>query len=127
MKTIYYYYYLFYTKVIVVANPHTMTTLVLSASQAFLILAFITIYLKVKYCNAIPVWQTLVFVIILNMINYYYYHIKKRAKTIIKTKPKYFNSNKLSIFITIVFVLVSFYLYAGTDDVAKYIFGKYCN
>ena len=126
MKTLYYYYYLWSKLVNYGTNPNTMATLYLSASQALFILGIYAIFLEGLYCEKILRWQMYGTILLIISINLYYYHIKGKENKIINEKPKFFNSNKISIFITILFFIITTYLFIGSDNLAKLFFNKHC-
>lgn len=128
MKTIYFYLFLFYEKVLKLSNPRTMATLVLSACLASFINGIIELFLIIRYSKRMQLNQMIFIALAIIAINFFYFHFGKEAKARIieKTKPKFFNNNILTIIITILFVLSTFFLFISSEDIAKIVVNKYC-
>lgn len=108
LRVLYYYYYLFYTKVLVQPEPHFVTVLALSASEGFLInysIDFLSAHLLCKVFH--EMWYKLLMVVILLMINFWYYSKQGIDKKIVKERPKILGSHALSITVTLTFFLVT--------------------
>ena len=107
MKVLYYYYFLFYSKVLKDNEPHLLTTLALSASEGFLINGILQIALARFFCMSIDKWPMIGVLVLLIGVNYFYYHVRENAKKIVKTKPMYYSSQKLSIVLTFLFFIIT--------------------
>ncbi len=107
IKVFYYYYYLFYKKILKDNEPHLLATLVLNFSMSLLVngLLDITLAHTIKY--ALGKWEMISVLVLLLAFFYFSYHRTGKAEKIIKEKPMFFNSNKLSIILTIVFFIVT--------------------
>ena len=119
LKVFYYYYYLFYTKVLVQPEPHFVTVLALSASEGLLINAIID-FLAIKfYCTGAGKWTMLSVFTLLLVINFVIYG-KNKVRDLIKEKPMFFGSKRLSLLVSLIFFLItSSWLFWGA------VLGKY--
>ncbi len=107
MNVIYYYYYLFYSKILKDSEPHLLTTLVLSFSQSLLVNGVLEISIANIFCIYISKWPMLIVLLLLIGVNYVYYHRTGKAKEIVKNKPMFFSSHRLSIIITLLFFIIT--------------------
>ena len=107
MNVFYYYYYLFYTKVLPDNQPHSTVIFTLSFSLSLFVngvLSLIAAHLKsYVISNYVMVG---IFVAIM-VINYFVFYRTGKGKRLIKEKPKFFNSHKLSILLTLIFFLIT--------------------
>jgi hypothetical protein len=127
MKVIYYYYFLFYSKILRDDEPHLLTTLVLSASEGFLVNGILDISLTRFVCLSLGMWPMIWMQLLFIFANYFYYHFRTdRAKEIVKTKPMFFSSHKLSIILTILFFITTFSTLFWGAVCAKHIFVVHC-
>jgi len=106
-RVFYYYYYLFYSTVLNDDEPHLLTTLVLSASEGFLINGIVEIYLAKIYCKSIDTLLMIGTFLLLIGINYFYFHWTGKAKEIVKNKPMFFSNHQISIIITVIFFIIT--------------------
>ncbi len=114
MNVFYYYYYLFYTKVLPDNQPHSTVVFTLSFSLSLLvngILSIIAAYVAdYNMSNYIMVG---IFVAIM-VVNYLVFYRTGKGKRLVKEKPKFNNSHKLSVLLTSVFFLITTsYLFWG--------------
>lgn len=107
MKVLYYYYYLFYSKVLKDNEPHLLTTLALSASEGFLINGILQISLARFFSISLDKWPMIGVLVLLIFANYLYYHSTGKSKEIVKTKPMFYSSHKLSIVLTFLFFTIT--------------------
>lgn len=107
MNVFYYYYYQFYLKILKDNEPHMLTTLALSASEAFLINGIIDFIALKFFCFEISKWLMISIVILLLGVNYGIYHKTGLAQRILKEKPQFLNNKNLSIVLTLLFFLAT--------------------
>ena len=107
IKTIYYYYFLFYCKILNDKEPHLLTTLALSASESFLVNGVLQIFLAKYFCISIGKWPMLGVLSFSLVLNYIYFHNYGNAKEIVKSKPRFFSSNRVSITLALLFFIVT--------------------
>ena len=121
-RVIYYYYYLFYSKVLKDDEPHLLTTLALSASEGFFMMYLIDTIWVHFFCKFIPgQWFMISTIGSMILINYLIFHQKGKAKEIIKKKPKFYNSNSLSVVISLAFFLFTSSLLFWVTDYLLYV------
>lgn len=108
----YFYYYLFYKSILKDEQPLFTTMFTFSFSISLLINGIVNIVLAHAFSKYLSEWGMIsVFVAVL-ALSYFYYYKKDKATDIIKNKPKFFNSNMVSILLTILFfVLTSSFLF----------------
>ncbi|KRD11547.1 hypothetical protein ASE21_07515 [Flavobacterium sp. Root901] len=127
MDVIYYYYYLFYKKIIKDSEPHLLTIIALSATEGFflnIILEIILIFYKCTQTNGI-IWMGII--CLANLFNYFYFYKSKRAIKIVKEKPKFFSSNKISILLTFLFFIFFSASIIWGSILTKFLLKTYCN
>ncbi len=107
MKVLYYYYYLFYTKILPENEPHATTIFTLSMSQSFILIGIIDLIITQAFCISIGKGRMIAISLLIMLINYFIYSKSGKNLGIINSKPKFFNSNLLSIIITILFFVIS--------------------
>jgi hypothetical protein len=107
MRVFYYYYYLFYTKILSEGKPHATTIFTLSMSQSFILIGIIDLIITQTFCISIGKWKMIGLTLIVILANYFIYGKSGKNLEIINSKPKFFNSNFLSIIITILFFVIS--------------------
>ena len=105
MKVLYYYFYLFYTKILPEQEPHATTIFALSMSQSLFLVSIINITMAYLCCKCLKTWQMVGFTLIIMIINYLTYKKKGIALQVVNDKPKFFNSNRISIVLTILYVI----------------------
>lgn len=104
---IYYQLFRFYSKVLKEEEPHFTTIFVLSALQAFLLIAIIDVVAIQGFCYQIQTPIKFSFFILIAILNFLRYDKNGRGKFIVAKKPKFFQSHRLSVLLTIVFFLVA--------------------
>lgn len=107
INVFYYYYYLFYTKVIPDDQPHSTVIFTLSFSLSLLINGLISvIFAYVANYNMSNYAMVGIFVAIM-VVNYLVFYRIGKGKRLVEEKPKYFNNHQLSIFLTLMFFLIT--------------------
>lgn len=127
MDVIYYYYYLFYKKIIKDNEPHLLTIIALSATEGFflnIILEIILIFYKCMQTNGV-IWMSII--CLANLFNYFYFYKSKRAIKIVKEKPKFFSSNKISILLTFLFFIFFSTSIIWGSIITKFLLKTYCS
>jgi hypothetical protein len=107
IKVLYYYYYLFYKNVLKDNEPHLLTTLALSFSLSLLINGILNIIFAHLLSFAFSRWEMFGLLALILLIFYVTLHRTGKAQKIVDEQPKFFNSHKLSIVITIIFFLIT--------------------
>ena len=109
MNVLYYYYFLFYQKVLKEETPHLFTILALSASQAFFLIYCIDTANVLMFCELFfSRSESYLFCIAACIVlNYFVFYNSGLAAEIVKSKPKFFKSNEISLSITLVFFLIT--------------------
>jgi len=107
INVFYYYYYLFYTKVIPDNQPHLTVIFTLSFSLSILIngLTSVIFAYMVNY-NMSNYIMAGIFVAIM-IVNYLVFYKTGKGKRLVEERPKFFNNHRLSIFITLMFFLIT--------------------
>ena len=105
MSVIYYYFYFFYKKIRKDDDPHMLTVMALSASEAFVSAVTVEIFLAKNYCYLMDTWAMFSFIPIYLLLNYLFFIRGAKHLRIVQDEPKFFNSSKLSAFITLLFFL----------------------
>ena len=122
LDVFYYYYFLFYSKVLKDDEPHLLTTMVLSFSESLFVNYSINIIGSYIYCEyLLEKWGMISVIVILNGVNYLFYHRTGRAKKIIKSKPKFFDNYNFSLIVTLIFFLITSSFLFWVADYAKYV------
>lgn len=107
MNVIYYYYYLFYKTLVRDSQPHLLARLAISASEAFFIVGvinFMSIKIRCAGLSTLTMFGTM---LIIAGINHFVMHKSGKDLEIVKAKPKFFNNNRISIFMVILFFLAT--------------------
>ena len=121
-RVIYYYYFLFYSKVLKDDEPHLLTTLALSASGGFFMMYLIDTIWVHLFCEfLLGQWGMLTVIGSMILINFLIFHRTGKAKKVIKEKPKFYNSNSVSIVITLLFFLFTLSLLFWVSDYLLYV------
>ncbi len=107
MNVFYYYYYLFYKKILKDNEPHLLTTLALSFSISLLVNGVLNITLAHTIKYVLGKWGMISILVLLLAFFYFSFYRTGKAEKIIKEQPKFFNSNRLSIILTIIFFIVT--------------------
>lgn len=104
LDVFYYYYFLFYSRVLKDNEPHLLTTPVLIFSESLLVNYSINVIGAHFFCKYLLGKLGMISVIvILNGLNYLFYHRTGRAKEIKKSKSKFFNNYSFSLVATLLF------------------------
>lgn len=114
MEVFYYYYYLFYSKILKDSEPHLLTILALSASEAFATIGLLDILFIKTYCFPVGKWAMIFIVLLFVLFNYIVFFKSGRSQKIVKLKPKFFNNHRLSILLTFMFFIITIsFIYWG--------------
>ena len=125
MKVLYYYYYLFYTRVLPDNDPHGTVIFTLSFSESLLVnnmIEFVGVHLFCKFL--LGLWAKIAISALIVGINYLVYYESGKNIRIVESKPKFFNSNRISIAITIFFFVFTSSLLFWTADYFLFIISK---
>jgi hypothetical protein len=107
INVFYYYYYLFYTKVLSDNQPHSTVVFTLSFSLSLLVNGLLSIISAfVANYNMSNYVMIGIFVTIM-VVNYLVFYRTGKGKRLVKEKPRFFNSHRLSILFTLIFFLVT--------------------
>ena len=104
MKVFYYYYYLFYRKILD-PDPRLAAILGLTALTGFLLIAVLNVVLAYLLCFDFNKYYMIATFVIIFLINTFYSFTSDKVKAIVKAKPMYFNSQRLTILIVLIFSL----------------------
>lgn len=126
MNTIYYYYYLFYKKVIKDDEPYATTIWALSASEGFCISAILNVLLIKYFCYQMEKWMMFFPILIFLLCNYLYFNKSGRSRQIVKMQPTFFSNHRLSIYIAILFFIITFSSLFWGAFYTKYLLKTYC-
>ncbi len=107
MAILYYCFYSFYKHIRKTDDPHILTVMALSASEAFFSSAVLSIVLANFFCCSIDERKMFAFIPIYLLINYLYFIKSRRHLEIVAKAPLFFNNAKISAFITLLFFLVT--------------------
>jgi hypothetical protein len=120
VKTIYYYYYLFYKNILKDNEPHMLATLAFSFSFSLLIIMIIDISMAYLFSLTLGKYEMIGINILVILVMYFKLHRNSKAIEIVNDKPMFFNSQPLSILITIFFFAsTSSFLFWGSTFVEK--------
>ncbi len=103
----YFYYYLFYKKILKDEQPIFTTTFTFSFSISLLINGVVNIVLAHASGEYLHKWGMIGVFLGVLILSYYYYYRNNKAIEVIKNRPKIFNSNVLSILLTILFFVLT--------------------
>jgi hypothetical protein len=127
MDVIYYYCFLFYTRILKDDSPHTTTVWALGFAEGFfanvILYSFLIYYFGITTLNT---WIMMFFVAIFVLANHLYFKKSGRAKKIVKEKPMFYSSQKISIIITSVFFILLISSMFWGPFYIKYLSDKYC-
>ena len=104
MNVFYYCYYLFYKKILD-PDPRLAATLGLTSLIGFFLIAVLNITLAYLFCFDFNKYYIIATFVIIFLFNTFYFFTSKRVKTIVKEKPMFFNSHRLTIVIVLIFSL----------------------
>ncbi len=105
MKVIYYYSFLFYTKFVKDDTPHSTTIWAIGIAEGFFASAIFNLLIIHFFCYNTGKWPMIGITLIFLLMNYIYFSKSNRSK-IIKEKPVFFGSHKISILLTAVFYII---------------------
>ena len=116
MKVFFYYYYLFYSKFRHDDDPSFSMITIMSILEYLFFISIIDLIVTIVYCITISTLISILIFILIYFINYLIYIKSLQIKKIIKQKPKFFGSHKISKLITIIstILIVLFYLRLST-------------
>lgn len=107
MKIFYYYYYLFYRNVYKESEPVLGARLAFTASEVLIFVSFIRICSAFFFCYVLSKYYMFALALILLLLNTYIFLPRKRVEVILKSRPLFFQSRALTIFLTWIFFLIS--------------------
>ncbi len=120
MDVFYYYYYIFYTKVIPDNQPHATVIFTLGFTYSLILNAIINIVLAYVLAVSLGKWEMVGIFAFVIVILYFAYYKNGKGKRIIEEKPKAFNNNSASIFLTaLLFILGILALFLQADITRK--------
>jgi hypothetical protein len=107
INVFYYYYYLFYTKVLPDNQPHSTVIFTLSFSLSILINGMISIiFAYIANYNMSKYIMLGIFVTIM-VVNYCGFYRTGKGKRLVEEKPKFCNNHRLSVFLSLMFFLIT--------------------
>ena len=126
MDVIYYYCFLFYKKILKEDEPHATTIWALGFVEGYFLKIISDIVIIRFFCSNIIKYTFFPIIGITLLLNYVYFGKSKRSR-IVREKPIFFDSNKMSIILTIIFltILISSMFWGGFYT--KYLLENYCN
>lgn len=105
MNVFYYYYYLFYKKFLD-PDPQLAATLGLTALEALFINGILNFILAYFFCWDLSKYYMIAILAIIFLANTFYFFSSKKVKAVVKTKPNFFNSHKMTVVFILVFSLL---------------------
>jgi uncharacterized membrane protein HdeD (DUF308 family) len=105
-NVLYFYYYLFYLKILKDAQPVFTATFSFSFSISLLVNGVLNIILALALNENLNKWGMISIFLAFLILSYFYYNRKGKAEEIFRHKPKFYNSNVLSIILTILFFIL---------------------
>lgn len=118
MKTLYYYYYLYQRAILKdFKDTHLMATLTFGFSVSIPFVFGVSFIAAYKYCflitNKFLMIAMSVFIVAITSL---ILHANGRAKRIVISKPKFFNSNSISVIATLLFfIITTSFFFWGAD------------
>lgn len=124
LDVMYYYVHSFYEKLLKKVSPPNQPSIILSSFIAFPIALFIDFIYILLFCSPPPPWifLSVCFGFIFLMLKIYEWNNRKVA--VIKKKPMFFNSKKVTLFIMVAIQLISFATLLLGGPVGKYLLGQ---
>lgn len=114
-EVLYYYYYLFYTRIIPDSEPHATVIFSLSFVESLLINGIIDFIAVTWFCFKVGKWTMIAITALTILLNYWYYQRSGLNTTIVREKPRFFGSHKLTILLTLLgSLLVISWLFWGS-------------
>lgn len=126
MDVIYYYCFLFNVKIIKDDEPYATTVWALGFAEGyFLTVAFDIVSMR-YFCFDIIEYFMFPIIGITIVSNYMFFNRSKRSRKIIKDKPTFFGSHKISMILTIIFFVVLISSMFWGAFYSKYLLETYC-
>lgn len=100
MNVFYYYYYLFYTKVLPDNQPHSTVIFTLSFTFSLIIIGIFNIAFAYLFGVSLKKWEMIGIFALITLLMYLTYYKNGKGKIVVTERPKFFNSNKISIILT---------------------------
>jgi hypothetical protein len=125
MNVLYYYCYLFYSRIIPDTEPHATVIFVLSFSESLIVnytIDTIGVHFMCKFL--LVIWHKLAITALILIINYLTFYRTGRSIVIVKNKPKFLGSNKISVLVTLLFFLASISLLFWMSDYLLFVLEK---
>jgi len=126
INVFYFYYYLFYKNIFKDDEPYFTARLALTASEALLLISVIDIASAYFFCVPLSKYYMIAITLVLLAMNTFIFFNRAKAARVIKSSPKLFNNNKVSIILTWVFFLTSLSIMFWLGDVVRMIIEN-CN
>jgi len=126
MDVLYYYYFLFYAKVLKDDEPHLLTIMALSASQGFALSVSLSLFLLKFFCLEMNKLLLFLPICLFLLFNYLHFYKSGRSRKIVKEKPMFFSSHKLSVALTLLFFIATFSTLIWGAVYARYLTDTYC-
>jgi hypothetical protein len=111
MDVLFYYYYLCYKNVIPDVKPHFTAVWSISIISAFFVIIPIDLFCNYKFHIVLDIWIWISVTGAIFLILYLRYIQSNKWKEIIKEKPMFGNSHKLSIIFAVSFFLLGLLVY----------------
>lgn len=111
MKILYYYTYLAYIKILPkgYSGVHLNVVTAIGLCLSFIFRFLITLPITYFFCYITPAWLNVLIIVSFIIITHLYY--RNMTKEIISTKPMFFKNKYISIFIVIMYYILSFVLF----------------
>jgi hypothetical protein len=115
MKVLYYYYYLFYQKILD-PDPRLAATLGVTSLLGFFLNGVIGVSFAYFFCIDFNKYCMLAVLAGVLLANTFYFYTSKNVLKILKAKPKFFNSNRLTLLFIWVFsiIVISTFFWTGS-------------
>jgi hypothetical protein len=125
MNVIYYYCYL-YCNFFGEEWPHEISVFTLSFGEGFFLNVIVEALLMICFKISLGINSLLCIAIIIWGINYFYFNKSGRAGRIVRDKPKFLGSHRLSQIITAVFFVVTYSSLFWGPVLTRYLKDIYC-
>lgn len=127
MDVIYYYCFLFNVKIIKDNEPYATTVWALGLAEGYFLTVVCDIVSMRYFCFDIIEYFMTPIIGITIISNYIFFNKSKRSRRIIKDKPTFFGSDKISMILTIIFFVVLISSMFWGAICSKYLLQNYCN
>ena len=107
LKVFYYYYHLFYQNIFGDSDSYFTAKLALTASESLLIISLLDVSCAYFLCYSLNKYYMAAITLIILAINSFFIFNSKNTVDIEKSKPKFFNSHKLTIILSWLFFLIT--------------------